>query len=86
METISRLNSITQLVKDGSAKMLESSREVIQEGKNLETITSEITNGMNEMADGADRINAAVDQVHTITGQNRGNIDTLVTEVSRFKV
>jgi methyl-accepting chemotaxis protein len=86
LEAIGRLNSITQLVKDGSAEMLEGSREVIQEGKNLEMTTAEITGGMNEMAAGADQINAAVNQVHTITGKNRENIDTLVAEVSRFKV
>ncbi|GHV85224.1 methyl-accepting chemotaxis protein [Spirochaetia bacterium] len=86
LEALSRLNSITQLVKDSSAKMLEGSKEVIQEGKNLETITLEITSGMNEMSAGANHINTAVDQVHTITGKNRENIDTLVTAVSRFKV
>jgi methyl-accepting chemotaxis protein len=66
--------------------MLEGSREVISEGKNLEMATQEITNGMNEMASGADQINIAVNEVNTISEQNKDNIDILVKEVSKFKV
>jgi methyl-accepting chemotaxis protein len=86
LEAISKLNEITQLVKGGSMEMLEGSKEVIQESKNLELATQEITNGMNEMATGADQINVAVSQVNTISGQNKENIDVLVSEVSKFKV
>ncbi|MDR2478315.1 MAG: methyl-accepting chemotaxis protein [Treponema sp.] len=86
LEVISQLNEITRLVKGGSEEMLEGSKEVITEGKNLEMVTSEITNGVNEMASGADQINAAVTQVNEISGQNRDTIDSLVREVSRFKV
>jgi methyl-accepting chemotaxis protein len=66
--------------------MLEGSREVIQESKNLEAVTQEITSGMNEMAAGADQINTAVNRVNTISGENKENIDILVREVSKFKV
>jgi methyl-accepting chemotaxis protein len=83
---ISQLNEITQQVKGGSLEMLEGSKEVITEGKNLEMVTQEITNGMNEMATGADQINVAVNRVNEISGQNKDNIDVLVKEVSRFKV
>jgi methyl-accepting chemotaxis protein len=86
LEVIGQLNEITQMVKGGSDEMLEGSREVISEGKNLEMVTQEITNGMNEMASGADQINVAVNRVNEISGQNKENIDTLVREVSRFKV
>jgi methyl-accepting chemotaxis protein len=86
LEVIGHLNEITQMVKGGSEEMLEGSREVITEGKNLEMATQEITNGMNEMAIGADQINVAISQVNDISGQNKGNIDILVQEVSRFKV
>jgi methyl-accepting chemotaxis protein len=48
--------------------------------------TQEITLGMNEMATGADQINAAIHRVNDISGQNKENIDILVREVSRFKV
>jgi methyl-accepting chemotaxis protein len=66
--------------------MLEGSKQVIQESKNLEMATQEITNGMNEMASGADQINVAVNRVNEISGQNKDNIDVLVKEVSKFKV
>ncbi|MDR1058666.1 MAG: methyl-accepting chemotaxis protein [Treponema sp.] len=86
LEAIGRLNDITQMVKSGSEEMMEGSKEVIKESKNLEMVTQEITNGMNEMATGADQINVAVTRVNTISGANKQNIDTLVEEVSRFKV
>jgi methyl-accepting chemotaxis protein len=66
--------------------MLEGSKQVIKESRNLETVTAEITNGMNEMASGADQINVAVTRVNEISGQNKDNIDELVREVSKFKV
>ena len=86
LETISRLKEITLQVKDGSQKMLSDSREVIEEGRKLEQVTQEINGGMNEMAEGADQINAAVNQVNEISGKNKESIDILVQEVSRFKV
>jgi methyl-accepting chemotaxis protein len=66
--------------------MLEGSTEVIKESKNLEKVTQEITGGMNEMAAGADQINIAVNRVNEISEKNKQSIDSLVKEVSRFKV
>jgi methyl-accepting chemotaxis protein len=86
LEAISFLNKVTQLVKSGSQEMLEGSEQVITEGKNLEMATQEITNGINEMAAGADHISIAINQVDEITGHNKENINTLVQEVSKFKV
>jgi methyl-accepting chemotaxis protein len=74
------------MVKGSTGEMLEGSRQVIQESKNLETATQEITNGMNEMATGAEQINVAVTRVNTISGQNKENINVLVQEVGKFKV
>jgi methyl-accepting chemotaxis protein len=86
LEAVGQLNEVTRMVKDGSTQMLEGSGQVIQESKNLEIVTQEITNGMNEMATGADQINVAVRRVNEISGQNKENIDVLVREVSKFKV
>jgi methyl-accepting chemotaxis protein len=86
LEAVARMNEITQQVKGGAEEMLEGSKQVISEGKNLESATQEITNGMNEMATGADQINIAVNQVNTISGNNKDNIDILVQEVSKFKI
>ena len=58
----------------------------MQESQNLEKLTQEITAGMNEMASGAEQMNIAVNQVSEMSGKNSEAIDTLVEEVSRFKV
>jgi len=86
LDGIGKVNEITQQVQAGSSEMLEGSHEVIKESQNLEKVTQEITCGMNEMASGADQINVAVTQVNDITIKNREGIDTLLSEVSRFKV
>jgi len=66
--------------------MLEGSNEVMHESQNLEKLTQEITGGMNEMASGAEQVNIAVNNVNGISGKNREGIQTLMREVSRFKV
>jgi methyl-accepting chemotaxis protein len=38
------------------------------------------------MSSGAQQINVAVNHVNEISGKNREGIDTLMREVSRFKV
>jgi len=86
LESASSLNDITRQVKTGSEEMLNGSKEVIQESQNLEKITMEITGGMNEMASGAEQINIAVNHVNEISGKNREGIETLLREVSLFKV
>ncbi|ULQ58789.1 hypothetical protein K7I13_09540 [Brucepastera parasyntrophica] len=86
LEALSDLSEITHMVKRGSEEMLNGSREVIQESQNLGRITHEITNGMNEMAAGAEQIDIAVNRVNEISGDNKENIDTLVMEITRFKV
>ena len=82
----SNLTEITQRVRNGSAEMLDGSKEVIQESNALEKATQEISGGMNEMAEGADHINLAIHHVNEISSKNRAGIETLMKEVSRFKV
>jgi methyl-accepting chemotaxis protein len=86
LEAVGRMNELTQMVKGGSIEILEGSKEVIMESRNLEKATAEISNGMNEMAGGAGRIDFAVNQVEAISKTNKDCIDTLFAEVSRFKV
>ncbi|MDR2576075.1 MAG: methyl-accepting chemotaxis protein [Treponema sp.] len=86
LEGTTNLNGITQQVKAGSEEMLEGSQEVVKESQNLEKATQEITGGMNEMASGAEQVNVAVNHVNSISGKTREGIDTLLKEVSRFKV
>jgi len=86
LQSASGLNDANQQVKTGSNEMLEGSKEVIHESENLEKVTQEITGGMNEMATGAEQVNLAVNNVNGISAKNREGIETLMREVSRFKV
>ncbi|GBU29508.1 methyl-accepting chemotaxis protein [Treponema sp. R8-4-B8] len=86
LQSAAGISEITQQVKSGSEEMLEGSKEVMSESRNLEKISVEITNGMNEMASGADQVNTAVNHVNEISAKNRAGIETLLQEVSRFKV
>ena len=86
LEGIGNVNDITKQVKGGSGEMLAGAKEVIQESDNLEKMTQEISSGMSEMATGADQINEAVLHVSEISIKTREGIDTLMKEVSRFKV
>jgi len=86
LQSAGGLVEITQQVKSGSEEMLNGSQEVMKESHNLEKITQEITGGMNEMATGADQVNVAVNNVNEMTVKNREAIDSLIKEVSRFKV
>jgi len=86
LEGVSNVNEITRQVKTGSQEMLEGAKEVIQESTNLEKVTQEITSGMNEMATGADQINLAVNHVNEISGKNRDGVNSLMREISQFKV
>jgi methyl-accepting chemotaxis protein len=86
LESIEKLNDITRRVKEGSEEMLAESQTVIAEGMKLMTASEEISGGMNEMAIGADQINLAVNKVNEISNANKDHINTLVEEVSKFKV
>jgi len=86
LQSVSGLNELTQQVKSSSEEMLNGSQEVMHESQNLEKVTQEITGGMNEMASGSEQINTAVNNVNDMTQKNREAIDTLIKEVSRFKV
>jgi len=86
LQSTSELSEISQQVRGGSEEMLVGSKEVIQESGNLEKATQEITSGINEMASGADEINTAINRINEISIKNRDTIDTLMVQVSMFKV
>ena len=86
LDGIGNVNEITRQVEAGSHEMLEGAKEVIMESNSLEKATQEITSGINEIVSGADHMNSAVNHVNEISGKNRKAIDTLIKEVSRFKV
>jgi methyl-accepting chemotaxis protein len=86
LDVIARLNDITQHVRNGSTTMLMGSKKIIGESRNLGTLTDEVSNGVNEMSKGANQVNIAVDRVSNLSGENKDHIDTLVSELSKFKV
>jgi methyl-accepting chemotaxis protein len=86
LESISRLNELSSIVKRESEDMTQKGQEIINSSEDLEKVTQEIVNGMIEMAAGADQINTAVVRVNEISGENKRNIVTLSGEVTKFKV
>lgn len=86
LDSIASLNDLTRKVQSSSVEMLEGSRQITDEARNMSSITAEISGGMNEMASGADQITKAVDKVNALSSENKNSIDSLIRELSRFKV
>jgi len=86
LEDIGQLNDIMWQVKNSSLEMLDGAKEIINEARNLQNATGAITNGMTGMGASADKINAAMNEVNSISGHNKEIIDNLVVAVSRFNV
>lgn len=86
LDVIARLNDITQDVRNGSTTMLMGSKKIIGESENLGTLTDEVSNGVNEMSKGVNQVNTAVDRVNNLSNENKEHIDTLVGELSKFKI
>ncbi|MDR3301617.1 MAG: bacteriohemerythrin [Spirochaetaceae bacterium] len=85
MEAVSAVQEITLQVKTGAASMLDAGKRMSGECVNLESLSTEISNGMFEMEKGADQINTALSNVNTMSARNKENIAILVTEVTHFK-
>jgi methyl-accepting chemotaxis protein len=86
LDAVSRLNELTELVKQSSGEMLEGSRQVITEARNLEQATEEISASIREMANGSEQITTAVENVSSLTVQNKNGIAVLEREVEKFKI
>ena len=86
LEAVGKVNAITKQVSDGSGKMLDGSREVIEESKNMEKTMQEIAAAMNGMVEGARQINDAISHVNEISNKNRRNTTVLAEEIAMFKV
>ncbi|MDR1985346.1 MAG: methyl-accepting chemotaxis protein, partial [Treponema sp.] len=86
LKVLAHLNEITQYVRSGSTEMLVGSKEIIKESRNLGQVTSEVSNAINEMSSGAEQVNQAVNRVSNLSVDNKQHIDTLVQEISKFRV
>jgi methyl-accepting chemotaxis protein len=85
LEYIATLNNITQIIKKDSGDMMMESGFLIEESKNLERLTQEITRAMNDTSNEAGEINDAVGRVNVISGENKRHIEILISEISKFK-
>jgi methyl-accepting chemotaxis protein len=86
LDVIARLNDINQQVRNSSTQMRSGSKKIIGESENLGALTSEVSNGVSEISKGADQVNIAVHRISTLSSDNKEHIDTLVSEISKFKV
>jgi methyl-accepting chemotaxis protein len=86
LATIAASSTVTQKVREGSEAMLNGSQEVIGEGKNLDELTADLTNGMNETATGMSQIIAAITRIQSISQENKEDIAILMQEITKFKV
>ncbi len=86
LEAITNLQDITQKVKDGSSEMMEGSNKILDEGKHLNDSMGKITQMMDEISAGTREITGAVQNVSGLSLRTKEHIDTLVLEVSKFKL
>ncbi|MDR1399151.1 MAG: methyl-accepting chemotaxis protein [Treponema sp.] len=86
MEEISKLKTITELVRASSTEIAAEGTEVKGQSGILERITSEINSGMDEMSKGAELIVDAANHVNDISGTNHESIIILNNEIAKFKV
>ena len=86
LTAIKSINMVTVEVQAGSEEMLKGGESVAGEMRKLDDLTRIITDSMNEMASGAVQINNAVQEVNEITQKNKRSIESLASEVGKFKV
>lgn len=86
LEGIGSLNEITRRIKNDSRGMLNNTKGAIFESEKLKMSAQNITYGINETANSADEINAAINHVNQISAKNREAIAALINEVARFKI
>ena len=77
--------NLSEQVHAQSEEMQTGSKEVITEGKNLELLTTDMTNGFNDIAMNMNQINTTVARVSEIARENKESIAVLIQSLSRFK-
>lgn len=86
LQAINKITDITQVVKNNSGSMLESSNMVLEDMSELTKINKSITTDMQEMFDNIGKINTGSKAVNSMTQKNKENIESLVSEVEKFKL
>ena len=80
------INVVTCKVTEGATEMLRGSEDVSKEIHQLDNLAHNIMSNMTEMAASAEQINNAVEEVNDIAQKNKTSIESLATEVAKFKV
>ena len=86
LQSISEIQTSTDIVKSNSAILLEGGKQIGQEMYNLANVTREINDSMNEMAAGSGQITKAVELCMNLTNDNQKNFSSLRAEVGKFKI
>ena len=66
--------------------MIEGGEQITIEMRKLSEITHETTERMNEIANEAEQITSSVEEVNEIAQKNKESIETITSEVSKFKL
>ena len=86
LESLNRMNAITQDIRDAAEDMRGDSRTVEDEVSALVRLSREIEGSMDEMSRGAAEINQAMRSAADLGLANREKIQGLVAETKRFKI
>ena len=77
-------NEISRNVHNSSQEIQSASQAVADDSKNLEHLTSEVTNAIGEMTLDIDSINLAVTRTSEISRKNNEDISVLLQEINKF--
>jgi len=86
LEAIKEINTTTENVKDGSALILLRGKDISENMNRLETLTKNIRESMEEMTGGVLEINAATQEVNSITQKHGQIISSLNDKIQKFKI
>jgi methyl-accepting chemotaxis protein len=85
-QNIKNVTEQADRVQKAMSEQAEGSKEIIAESGNLAQIIEETTNGVSEIAVAVEEINTSVQNVNEISAKNQEGVETLMKEVSQFKI
>ena len=86
LAAMSASNDITRNVRSYSQGIQSASQEAVDESKNLERLSGDVANAINQIASGVDNINTAITHTSEISQKNNEDINILLREISKFSI
>ncbi|MCR4578731.1 MAG: hypothetical protein K5681_00125 [Treponema sp.] len=86
LEAMHAISDSTTEVKNGSAEMLVGGEQILKEMKNLSEVTGIISDNMNQINEFSQQISDAIAITTASTSGTRENINTLMQELSMFRL